>query len=61
MEWDDSDRKKGKDGQKKNIGKANEKREREKVKKSKRRGSEWTGGKRKGMGAPAPPPLIQLH
>jgi len=35
MEWDYSDRK-GSDGQKKKIGKANQKRKRGKVKKSKR-------------------------
>jgi len=35
MEWDYSDRK-GRDGQKKKIGKANQKRKRGKVKKSKR-------------------------
>jgi len=30
MEWDDSGRKKGRDGQKKKIGKTNEKRKKEK-------------------------------
>ena len=44
MEWDYSGTK-ARDGQKKKIGKVNEKRKKGKVKKSKRWGSEWTRGK----------------
>ena len=53
MEWDYSGRKR-RDGQKKKIGRANEKRKKGKVKKSKRWGSEWTRGKVGRRGALVP-------
>ena len=59
MEWDYSGRK-GRDGRKKNIGKANERKG--KVKKNKRWRSKWTRGKGgKGEGAPAPHGAFMAH
>jgi len=45
--------KRGRDGRKKKIDKANEKRKMGKVKKSKRWGGEWTRAGKRGKGAPA--------
>jgi len=60
MEWDNSCRK-GRDGQKKKIGKANEKRKKEKGKsKKEQKGEEVNGQGGRGGGALAPPGLQML-